>query len=66
MNYKDGTDILLAISVASDEITRALHMFPYVAYMDVTSNTTKEGRYLFLVVGKDSDGSTFIGSRAIY
>ena len=41
MKYKDGTDILLAVSVASDEMIRALHMFPEVAYMDVTANTNK-------------------------
>ena len=65
MRYKDGTDILLAVSVASDEMIRALHMFPEVAYMDVTANTNKEGRDLFLVVGKDGDGSTFIANAAI-
>ena len=54
MRYKDGMDILLAVSVASDEIIRALHMFPEVAYMDVTSNTNKEERDLFLMVGKDT------------
>ena len=62
MRYKDGMDILLAVSVASDEMIRALHMFPEVAHMDVTSNTNKEGRDLFLVVGKDADGSTFIAN----
>ena len=42
MGYKDGTDILLALSVASDEMVRAVYMFPEVSYMDVTSKTNKE------------------------
>ena len=44
IRYQDGTDILLTVSVASEKMIRALHMFPEVAYMDVTSNTNKEGR----------------------
>ena len=65
MKYKDGTDILLAVSIASDEMIRAFHMFPEVAYLDVTSNTNAEGRDLFLMVGKDADGSTFIANATI-
>ena len=33
MKYKDGTDILLAVSIASDEMIRAFHIFPEVAYL---------------------------------
>ena len=47
MGHKEGTDILLALSVASDEMVRAVYMFPEVAYMDVTSNTNEEGRDFF-------------------
>ena len=65
MKYNDGTDTLLAFSLASDEIIRAFHMFPEVAYLDVTSNTNAEGRDLFLMVGKDADGSTFIANATI-
>ena len=65
MKYKDGTEILLALSIASDEMIRAFHMFPEVAYLDVTSNTNKEGRDLFLMVGKEADGSTFIANATI-
>ena len=65
MRYKDGTDIFLAVSIASDEMIRALHMFQEVEYMDVTANTNKEGRDLFLVVGKDADGSTCIANATI-
>ena len=65
MKYKDGTDILLAVSIASDKMIRAFHMFPEVAYLDVTSNTNAEGRDFFLMVGKEADGSTFIANATI-
>ena len=62
MNYKDGTEIVLAISVATDEMARRVHMFPEVMYLDVTANTNKQNRDLFMMVVKDSDGSTHIGN----
>ena len=30
MNYSEGTKIVLAISMASDEMIRAVHMFPEI------------------------------------
>ena len=35
--------ILLAVSIASDKMIRAFHMFQEVTYLDVTSNTNAEG-----------------------
>ena len=55
MKLKDGNEILLSLSVASDEMMRAVHMFPEVGYMDVTSNTNREGRDLHLLVVKDAN-----------
>ena len=43
----------------------AVFVFPEVAYMDVTSNTNKEGRYLFLMMVKDSNEETFVGNVTI-
>ena len=65
MSPKDGTEILLSLSVASDEMMRAVHMFPEVGYMDVTSNTNKEGRDLHLLVVKDANGETYIGCASV-
>ena len=62
MNYKDGTEILLALSVATDEMARHVQMFPEVFYLDVTANTNKQKRDLFLMFVKDADGSTYIGN----
>ena len=47
---KDETEILLAISVASDDMIRSVHMFPEEFYMDVTANTNKQKRDLFLIL----------------
>ena len=60
MKLKDGNEILLSLSVASDEMMRAVHVFPEVGYMDVTSNTNREGRDLHLLVVKDASGETCI------
>ena len=65
MSCKDGTKILLALSIASDEMIRAVHMFPEVAYMDVMENTNKDGRDVFLVVGKDANRKHSFGNTTI-
>ena len=54
LKLKDGTEILLSIYVASDEMMRVVHMFPEVGYMYVASNTNKEGCDLHLLVVKDT------------
>ena len=41
IRYQDVTDILLAVSIVSDAMIRALHLFREVTYTDVTANTNK-------------------------
>lgn len=65
LSYEDGTEILLALSIASDEMARAVHMFPEVWYMDVTANTNRQKRGLFLMVVKDPNGETFVGNATV-
>ena len=65
MSFKDQTEILLAISIASDDIIQSVHMFPEVFYMDVTANTNKQKCDFFLMVVKDANGETFIGNATI-
>ena len=65
MNYKKGTEILLALSLASDDMTRHVAMYPEVFYLDVTSNTNKQKRDLFLMIVKDANGHTFVGNVTI-
>ena len=62
MEYRPGTEILLAVSLATDEMVRAVHMFPEVFYMDTTAKTNRENRDLFLMVVKNRNGKTYIGN----
>ena len=62
LKYNSGTEILLAISIASDDMVRHVQMFPEVVYMDVTSKTNRQNRDLFLMVVKDASGETFVGN----
>ena len=64
MKLNDGTDFF-SLSVASDERMRAVHMFPEVGYMDITSNTNREGCDLHLLVVKDDSGETYIGCASV-
>lgn len=59
VKFKDGTDIFFSLSVASDEMMRAVHIFPEVAYMDVTPNTSSEGCDLHLLVVEDTNGEIY-------
>ena len=59
------TYLLLALSIASDEMARHDHMFPEVMYMDVTAKTNKQNRDLFLMVVKDPNGETFVGNATV-
>jgi hypothetical protein len=55
---QDGR-ILIAVAWVTNEEKRLFELFPEVLKADVTSQTNKEKRPLFLVVGKDSYGKTF-------
>ena len=65
MNYSDGTEVLLAISVVTDDMTRHVAMFPEVFYLDVTANTNRQKRDLFLMVVKDANDNVFIGNATV-
>ena len=43
MNYKEGTEIVLAISVATDEMARRVHMFPEVLYQKIDGHNIDMG-----------------------
>ena len=65
MEYKSGTEILLTVSIATDEMVCAVHMFPEVFYMNTTAKTNKENRDLFSMVVKNRNGKTYIGNVTI-
>jgi len=47
-NSKDGTEILLAISLVTDDTNRHIAMFPEVMFIDVTANTNRQKKRLIL------------------
>ena len=47
-NMKDGTFILLALSIATDDMQWHIHMFLEVMFLDVIANTNRQKRDLFL------------------
>ena len=64
MNYKDGTEILLALLQRTKwhvMFKCSLRFF----YLDVTANTNKQKWDLFLMVVKDADGSTYISNATV-
>ena len=65
MNYEDGTEIVLILSFASDEMIRMVNMFPEVFFMDVTCKTNRQNKPLFLMVVKDANGEAHIGNICI-
>ena len=61
MSMQNGQDILLSITITDDDMTRHVHMFSQVFFMDVVANTNRQKRDLFLMVMKDATGECFIG-----
>ena len=62
MGYADGTEILLALGIATDKMARHVHMFPEVFFMDVTCKLNYQKRDLFVMVVKDASGEAFPGN----
>ena len=60
-----GDNILLALSVATDEMIRSMQMHPEVQFFDVMANVNKQKRDMFLSVLKAASGGCFIGNLTI-
>jgi len=61
LKLSDNQSLLLAVAWTTDDEVLLMEMFPEVWFLDVTAGTNKEGRGLFLVVGKDSSNMGFTG-----
>ena len=61
----DGQDILLAISVATDEMIRSMQMFPEVQFVDTIANVNRQKRSMLVAILKHSSGKCFIGNISI-
>ena len=60
-----GDNILLALSVTTDEMIRSMQMHPEVQFFDVMANVNKQKRDMFLSVLKAASGGCFIGNLTI-
>ncbi len=58
---ENGTEIVLILLFASDEMIRMVNMFLEIFFMDVTCCTNHQNKPLFLMVIKDANGETQIG-----
>ena len=65
MSMMNREEILLSITLADEDMTRYVHMFPEVMFMDVIANTNRQKRDLFLMVIKDASGECFIGNATL-
>ena len=65
MSMQNGQEFLLSITIAVDDMTRHVHMFPKVFFMDVIANTNRQKHDLFLMVVKDLAGECFIGNATL-
>ena len=65
LELDNGEKILLALSVATDEMIRAMQMHPEVQFMDQMSNVNSQKRDIFLSVLKANTGGCFIGNLTI-
>ena len=62
MKYDSNTEVVLMLSICTDEMLRLVSMFPEVFFMDVTAKTNRQRRDLFLMVVKDAKGRAYPGN----
>ncbi len=65
INYEYGTENVLILLFASDEMIHMVNMFPNVIYMDVTCCMNCQNKPLFLMVVKDTNGETHVGNISV-
>ena len=59
LKFDNKSKLVLLLSIASDEMIRMCMMNPEVFYMDVTANTNRQKRDLFVLCVKDSLGKSY-------
>ena len=65
LSYEKGTKIVLLLSLATDEMIRLVMMYPETFFMDVTGQTNRQKRDMFLMAVKDSAGKVFPGNMTV-
>ena len=65
LRLKDGTKLLLLVSMATDSMIRQVSMHPKVWFCDVTAGTNLQKRDLFVMAVRNPTGKTFPGNLTI-
>ena len=60
MPSEEGTEMLIALSISSDQIFRHVHMFPKTWFMDVTANLNRLKCDVFVMVVHDACGKCYV------
>ena len=60
LKLEDTNHVLLALSVATDNMIRTMHMFPEVQFIDVGANFNAQNRDILFCVVKSATGQSFI------
>ena len=62
MGFKKGTNMLIAVSISSDQMLCHVHMFSETWFMDVTSNLNRLKWDVFIVIVRDACWKRYIGN----
>ena len=62
MCFKDGTKMLIAFFISSNQMLCHVHMFPETWFMDVTANLNKLKHDVFVMVVCDACGKCYVGN----
>jgi hypothetical protein len=65
LRLNDEAELLMMISIATDEMIRLVTMHPEVWFMDVTHGTNRQRRDLFMLAIRTPTGETFPGNITI-
>ena len=60
LQLNDCNLVLLALSVATDNMIRTMHMFPEVQFIDFAANLNSQNRDILFSIVKETTGQSFI------
>ena len=65
LRLKDTSNLLMLVSLATDDMIRLVAMYPEVWFMDVTAGTNRQRRDLFMLAVRTVIGKTFPGNLTV-
>ena len=65
ISFEKGNEILIALSISSDQMLRHVHMFPETWLMDVTANLNRLKPDVYVMVVRDACGKCYIGNLTV-